>query len=148
MRRQTETESNSKSVVFFQCVFWLMLAIAVTGCDGVTLSNLGLGGIDQPTTSGTANPESYALIGQRDLDVAAGSGVMANDADAIAVLAGSMGTTFGGTLQLHEDGSFSYSAPTDFFGTDSFEYIVELEDGMMTGTASIKVYPADATPVP
>lgn len=148
MRRHTETESNSKSVVFFQCVFWLMLAIAATGCDGVTSTSLGLGGIDQPTTSDTANPESYALIGQRDLDVTEASGVIANDADAVAVLAGSMETTFGGTLQLNEDGSFSYSAPADFFGTDSFEYTVELENRLMTGTASIKVYPADATPVP
>lgn len=123
-----------------------MLAIVVAGCDGVTLDNLGLGGIDRPSSS--ANPESYALIGTRMIDVTSDNGVIANDADAISVIAKATNTTYGGTLNLNDDGSFSYTAPADFFGTDSFDYTVELEDGTMTGTTSIKVYPADATPTP
>ncbi|MCA9255522.1 MAG: hypothetical protein KDA33_07780 [Phycisphaerales bacterium] len=147
MVNQRNDDSQSLAHMLFHCGFWLMLAIAVTGCDATTLANLGLGGIPAQTQPTTANPESYALIGARELDVTSDRGVIANDEDAVTVVAGSFATTFGGALTLDEDGAFSYTAPDGFFGTDHFEYTIELTTGVMTGTVSFKVYPEDATPV-
>lgn len=148
MRRTNTIKSTSKLTTLVHCCFWTALALAVAGCDAVSTGSLGLGGVvvtNQPTT---ANGESYALIGERLLTVSADDGVIANDAAASSVVAASGETEFGGVLQLNEDGSFFYEAPEDFYGTDKFDYSVLVDGGTMTGTASIKVYPADATPVP
>lgn len=148
MRRDTQIEATSQNVVLFQCCFWLALALAIAGCDAVPSGTLGLVGAGEPSNATKANNESYALIGERLLNVTADEGVLANDAASRFVEAMSGETEFGGTLQLNDDGSFAYEAPEDFFGTDKFDYRVETNNGTIWGTASIKVYPADATPVP
>ncbi|HRW56046.1 MAG TPA: Ig-like domain-containing protein [Phycisphaerae bacterium] len=147
MHHQRNDESQALANMLFHCGFWLMLAIAVTGCDATTLANLGLGGAFAQTQPTTANPESYALIGARELEVTSDRGLIANDEDAVNVVAGSFVTTFGGALTLDEDGAFFYTAPDGFFGTDTLDYTIEVANGAMTGTVSIKVYPEDATPV-
>lgn len=148
MRRNTENDLSASGIAMFQCAFWLMLAIAVTGCDAVNIDTLGHGGAVEPDRATVANPESYALIGERSLDVAADRGVLANDAGPANVVPASTTTKFGGTVELRQNGGFTYTAPDDFFGSDSFVYTVQLDGGTMTGTATLKVYPADATPVP
>lgn len=148
MRESKTSPTKSVGNMVFQGVFWLALLIVVSGCDTRTSETLGLGGIGSPRQSTTANPESYALIGRRQLDVSVDNGVLANDVNAVAVTAATLTTINGGTLQLNEDGSFSYSAPENFFGTDQFEYTLEMNGQATTGQASIKVYPEDATPVP
>ena len=74
-----------------------------------------------------AQNDSYATIAGQVLDVAAASGVLANDTNAdgntlTAVV--QTGPTHGG-LTLYIDGSFSYSPNAGFSGTDSFTYYDE-----------------------
>lgn len=61
------------------------------------------------------------------------------DADTIEVVAGSFMTEFGGTLQLSEDGSFTYTPEQDFSGFDTVSY--SITDGYEgTDTAEISFF--------
>ncbi|HZJ09530.1 MAG TPA: Ig-like domain-containing protein [Trueperaceae bacterium] len=71
-----------------------------------------------------AAPEAYEVNEDGELDVNAGSGVLANDTDSpgdtlTAVLASEPAD---GELDLAADGSFSYEPETNFNGSDSFTY--------------------------
>jgi hypothetical protein len=77
---------------------------------------------DRPIT----NPESYKTDEDAVLTVNAIRGVLANDSDVegdplLAVLAAPPAQ---GTLDLKNDGSFTYTPKLNFFGEDSFQYAV------------------------
>lgn len=50
-------------------------------------------------------------------------------------------TQQGGSVTINSDGTFSYIPPTDFTGTDSFQYTVNNPNGSGIGTAKISVLP-------
>jgi Ca2+-binding RTX toxin-like protein len=80
----------------------------------------------------TANPDSANAVKNNPLPVAA-PGVLANDTDPDgnplqAVLV--MGPQHG-QVDLHLDGSYTYTPDTDYVGTDSFTY--RASDGTLTG---------------
>ena len=54
------------------------------------------------------------------------------------------GTAFGGSIALGGDGSFSYTPPPAFSGTDRFLYRLQNGSGHATATVSLQVFP---TPV-
>jgi VCBS repeat-containing protein len=90
------------------------------------------------TNSGTitAQPDSYSVLHDQVLSVAASTGVLANDSDSdcdplTAVLA--TGPSHG-TLQLNTDGSFTYTPNAGYVGSDSFTY--KASDGMTTSSAT------------
>jgi hypothetical protein len=73
------------------------------------------------------------------LAIAAGTGLLANDNDAdgdslTVTTTGSTPTDEGGSAEIAADGSFTYVPPTDFTGTDRFDYTVD--DGTGRGAAA------------
>lgn len=50
-------------------------------------------------------------------------------------------TTQGGNVVINSDGTFTYTPPTDFTGTDSFEYTVHNTNGSGIGVVQIAVLP-------
>jgi uncharacterized repeat protein (TIGR01451 family) len=68
--------------------------------------------------------DSYTVAEDGSLNVAAGSGVLANDtdADAQAMTVVPMGTPSHGTLTLNPNGSFLYTPDPNYAGSDNFSY--------------------------
>ncbi|PYG32607.1 beta strand repeat-containing protein [Pelagimonas varians] len=69
------------------------------------------------------------------------------EGDALSVVAASITTANGGSVNLLADGSFTYDPAQDFNGSDSFDYTVT--DGVLTNTATvhINVNPVNDAPV-
>lgn len=100
--------------------------------------------------SPTASNDNYSTPRNTNLNVSAGSGVLANDndpdGDAMTAVRGSGPSN--GSLNLNPDGSFAYTPGTDFVGSDSFTY--RASDGQLTSnlaTVSIQVVDTNAAPV-
>lgn len=85
-----------------------------------------------------AADDHYLATGGQLLVVDA-PGVLLNDTAFDAVLAGPALSTRGGTVQLAEDGSFTYDAPVGFSGTDSFTYSLTNVSGAAEATVSLEV---------
>ncbi len=69
------------------------------------------------------------------------------DGDALSVVAGTFATSAGGSITINGDGSYTYTPPADFNGTDTVDYTVT--DGQLsdTGTLSIAVGAVNDPPV-
>jgi VCBS repeat-containing protein len=85
--------------------------------------------------------DTYAGSEDTQLDVNAANGVLANDTDAeagplTAVLSDSVND---GALTLRADGSFSYTPPPGFVGTDQFRYRARDGSGAMSARATVRV---------
>lgn len=124
---------------------------AFVGTDSFTyVVTDGIGGSDSATV--LLNLTNRAPIAATDWFTAPfGKGISGNvlanngsgadsdaDGDPLTVTAGQFTTARGGTLVLNADGSFAYTPPEAFYGTDSFQY--SLSDGFggtATGTALI-----------
>lgn len=83
-------------------------------------------------TSPLALPDAYACTGNVPISVPAGSGLKANDFDdnlagATITAVTNAATTQGGSITIAADGSFSYTPPVNFNGTDTYTYT--LNDG-------------------
>ncbi|NNE11953.1 MAG: tandem-95 repeat protein [Ilumatobacter sp.] len=118
----------------------------VADADGA-LSNVATVTLDiSPTNDApVAIDDSAATLEDQPLSVAA-PGVLANDGDAegdpIEVVTPSVTTSAaGGTVTLAADGSYTYTPPADYFGTDSFTYQATDPTGSGAGsnTASVTV---------
>ena len=70
------------------------------------------------------------------------------DGDQLSLLPGSGTTSGGGSYTNKPDGSFIYTPAANFFGTDSFDYV--LSDGTVTdtGTVTITVNSVEDAPTP
>lgn len=86
-------------------------------------------------SSPLAVPDMYASTMNVVLFIPSGSGVMQNDFDdniaGLTISTGSFATAMGGTIILFADGSFMYTPPTNFTGTDTSSYT--LNDGNGVG---------------
>ncbi len=102
-----------------------------------------------PNTAPVAHNDSYGTTSGASLVVAAGAGVLANDTDVdndplTAVLV--TGPKHG-SLTLNPDGSFTFTADSNFSGSDSFTYKAnDGTDDSGVATASITVAPPPNTP--
>ena len=112
--------------------------------DNVQLVATSLGVPHAPT----AVADSYSALKDQPLNVLA-PGVLGNDSDgdndSIAAVPWSGTTTSGGQVALNSDGSFTYTPPTGFTGSDTFSYTVT--DGTLSSdpaTVSIEVSSASA----
>jgi len=100
-----------------------------------------------PPTQGNlpfAEGDSFTTEVNETLEVDATNGVLANDTDsdgeALTVTVVEDQGPLNGTLNLFEDGSFTYLPNEDFVGVDSFTYLVVDESGGEdTGVVSISV---------
>jgi|GEM_PF-5040054 len=86
--------------------------------------------------------DTYSVGEDSSLTVTRANGVLANDSDAENddLLASIVSQPTNGTVNLSDDGSFTYTPIADFFGTDSFEYQVsDGNGGTAQGTVLINV---------
>ena len=84
---------------------------------------------------------TQAVLENTSLAVDAAHGVLANDTDvdgpSLSAVAGTFATAHGGQLVLASNGSYTYTAPTGYFGTDTVNYTVT--DGSLTDTGMLTV---------
>ncbi|ACV28014.1 beta strand repeat-containing protein [Kangiella koreensis] len=94
--------------------------------------------------------DSFQSYGGITLSVSVANGLLANDFDpkdanlptnaGMTVVAETVATTEGGSATLFADGSFNYTAPANFTGTDTFSYTANDDDAMTdSGVVSISV---------
>ncbi len=84
-------------------------------------------------TTPIARNDQYTSLGNVGISVPAGSGVLVNDNDpdggSVSVIPAAGGTANGGAFAIGSDGAFSYLPPTGFEGIDSFNYLIQDNDG-------------------
>ena len=96
--------------------------------------------------------DTYAVNGNIGISVAAVSGVLANDLDPdgglnpTLTVSATNSTATKGSVTVNADGSFSYTPPAGFVGSDSFEYTVRDAQGL-DGLSQGKVTLTVANPV-
>jgi len=86
-------------------------------------------------SSPLAFPDAYTCTGNVPISVPAVSGLLANDFDdniaGLSCTAETVASVNGGSATISADGSFTYTPPAGFTGTDTFNYT--LEDGNPVG---------------
>jgi len=99
-----------------------------------------------------AQDDAYMTDEDTPLRVEAASGLLADDSDPdgdpISVISFPSQSAQGGAVAVSPDGSFRYTPPADFYGTDSFTYT--LADGSgetSTATVTLAVHPVNDPPV-
>jgi hypothetical protein len=90
--------------------------------------------------------DGYVLDGSITLNITAARGLLSNDTDPddeplSVVSTGVYDTLFGGEVNIQPSGSFSYTAPSNFDGFDSFTYTVSDGEDLAIGIAEISVSP-------
>ncbi|GAA6142841.1 Ig-like domain-containing protein [Hydrogenophaga sp. 5NK40-0174] len=69
------------------------------------------------------------------------------DGDSLTVVAGTFATTQGGSITIASDGSYTYTPPTNFNGTDTVSYTVTDGIASDTGTLTLNVAAVNDAPV-
>ncbi|HYH14628.1 MAG TPA: Ig-like domain-containing protein, partial [Flavisolibacter sp.] len=85
--------------------------------------------------------DSYQTIRNLNLSIAA-PGLLANDTTSVGTLstvAETKPTAQGGSVTINTNGSFSYTPPSNYTGTDSFTYTASNGGGTSIATVSIQV---------
>ncbi len=120
--------------------------------DGQAVSNVASVRINVQTVLGSAPvavDDTYTVTSGQTLQVAASSGVLANDTDADQdVLSAAVLTDpSNGVVTVLTTGQFVYTPTTGFSGVDSFGY--QVSDGQLTdmGTVTITVDPTNVAPI-
>jgi hypothetical protein len=109
-------------------------------------------GVVEVTVKPIVRNDAYTTLRNKPLIVGPAQGVFANDAGVDPSLNYFYPdfTTKGGALSVNEDGSFEYTPPPNFTGTDTFVYEVSdiNFDADWPGTATIQVNPPTPPPPP
>jgi VCBS repeat-containing protein len=118
-----------------------------TASDGLAASALATVTINVTNQPVVAAPDSYEMMHDTTLTVAADSGVLSNDVDddGDVLTASVLSQPASGTLAFNADGSFSYTPNPHFSGTDSFTHRVG--DGVSSDTATVTLTVDDPPPV-
>jgi len=95
----------------------------------------------------SALPESYLTAPLKPLTVKIADGVLNNDSDPdnASLEAALVSTTSSGTLNLTQDGSFTYSPALGFSGTDTFTY--RASDGLLESETVTVLIVVNAPPI-
>ncbi len=142
------TSTNGGSVALApNGAFTYTSALNTLGVDAFTYTLTNTLGTSTGTVTVTVYPpppnavnDTYATVGNVDLAVAAGSGVLGNDTLNWGTLSSSATTSaYSGTVAVNANGSFTYNPPTGFTGTDTFTYTVSNALTSDTATVSITV---------
>ncbi len=122
--------------------------IGFTGADSFTYTLTNPLGSDAGTAQvivwalPLAQTDGYTATLNTQLNVPAGTGVLANDTVAAGAITAFAATSAqGGSVALNADGSFAYTPAAGFFSppTDTFTYTLSNPVGTSTGTVSITV---------
>jgi lipopolysaccharide export system protein LptA len=126
------------------------IAISVLDSSGnasnVAHASVTVNGANDP---GSASDDTAATNGNVVLHADAANGVLANDSDpdGLTVITGNVATSQGGTIQFAADGSYTYTPPADFAGTDTVGYTAQDPfNNQVSATLSITVGPQAGTP--
>ncbi|MBK8501190.1 MAG: cadherin-like domain-containing protein [Saprospiraceae bacterium] len=83
----------------------------------------------------------YTSTGNVGISVSAINGLKANDFDddlsGASVTAGTFATTGGGSIMINADGSFMYTPPVGFTGSDTYTYTLNDGNGVGNGVPSV-----------
>lgn len=123
--------------------------VAITAMDEDGASTTTMFELVVDNVPPVAADDAYSTAEDTLLTIAA-KGVLANDTDVgIDLLAAAVATPpTSGTLTLNPDGSFSYMPNPNYFGPDSFTYMVTDDDGATDiGTVTLDVTPVNDPPV-
>ena len=109
---------------------------------------------DQATVHLLINPNTtYAFNDFTDTttDTPVSGNVLTNDVDLegdnqVVTNVGTFPTTQGGSITIAADGSYTYTPPAGFIGTDTFEYFIE-DDGVPTATDSATLFISVIPPI-
>ena len=113
-------------------------ALALSGCgnkNDFVFTNTNNPGIAAPV----CQDDAYTTNANTALTVPAATGVLANDTPNGATLTFQATSVNGGTITGAQDGSFTYTPPKDFFGSDSFTYTLGNSGGVVTCKVTITV---------
>ena len=135
------------TVNFGDAAFTSGNAGAVTGA---VRGDISIDFIDPPPNSGPVAVDD-AITVTEDTPFTSVVDLDANDTDldgdALSVVPGTFTTTAGGTIVIAANGSYTYTPPANFNGSDSFNYTVSDGTASDTGTLHITVEPANDPPV-
>ena len=117
-----------------------LLNLGISGCGNSEEFVFTQGAVVNPNVPPTANLDNYLSVGNAPLTIPAARGVLAND----EVNGGSISSfqstgTAGGTVQLADDGSFTYNPPFGFTGNDTFSYTLANSAGESSTTVTISM---------
>ena len=116
----------------------------------------GQGGTDTATATVTVTGSNDGPVAVDDSfsgteDQAINGNVIPNDTDAdgdtLSVVAETITTANGGTVELSADGTFTYTPAADFNGEDSFSYTLSDGTATDTGTVTLDVAPDNDGPI-
>lgn len=96
-----------------------------------------------------ATDEQYQLAEDTALTISAAQGVLSNDSDidGDALTASLLSPASSGTVNVNQDGSFSYIPNANFFGNDSFTYqVADSSNATATATVSLSVTSINDSP--
>jgi hypothetical protein len=116
--------------------------VGETGNDVILTSLSG----DPLNSAPVAQDDSYNAVQDTPLNQGA-PGVLVNDSDpdldSLSVLTTTVGTTAGGSVTFSSNGSFVYTPPTGYVGSDSCTYVVsDGNNGTDIATVTFTVQPA------
>lgn len=128
--------------------------VTIQNTAGPAGTNVQLNAVPDPRTSLAGNfrssplavPDMYDVTGNVGLIVSAALGLKANDFDdnlGGATTTGAAVTDQGGSIMLNTDGSFMYSPPPGFTGTDTYTYTlndITLVAGAPTTDAAVVTF--------
>jgi VCBS repeat-containing protein len=109
--------------------------------DQASLSNIATASITVTAVNDApvANNDNYSTTTSTALNIAAGSGVLANDTDDSGSLtAAIVANPSHGTVSLSANGSFIYTPTTGYTGTDTFTYRAS-DDTLTSGIATVTI---------
>ncbi len=114
--------------------------------DGTATSNASVT-ITVNNTTPTAQGESYAVVKNTALSIAANAGVLVNDADANgdSLTAALVTAPAHGIVALNANGSFVYTPAANYTGSDTFVY--RASDGSATANATVTLTIVNNAPV-
>ncbi len=120
------------------------VTIQNTGITGATGTQLNI--VPDPRTTFVAGtfrssplalPDAYTCTGNVPISIPSGSGLLANDFDdnipGLTVTAGTFPTVQGGAIAIASNGSFTYTPPAGYTGTDSYSYTLNDGNGVGAG---------------
>ncbi|MCQ4345835.1 Ig-like domain-containing protein, partial [Pseudomonas stutzeri] len=122
-----------------------------TVTDGNLVSNTATVTVNVAPVNDAPVAQNDAVTVSEDVPFSSSISLLANDSDvdgdSLSVVAGTFVTAQGGSIVIAADGSYTYTPPADFHGTDTVDYTVT--DGSLTDTATLTltVTPVNDAPV-
>ncbi|MCA9780818.1 MAG: cadherin-like domain-containing protein, partial [Candidatus Eremiobacteraeota bacterium] len=115
------------------------LNFGISGCGNSEEFVFTQGGAINPNVAPVANSDIYPSVGNAPLSISAARGVFANDELNGGGIASFDTTATAGSVQLADDGSFTYEPPFGFTGRDTFTYTLSNSAGESTTTVTVQI---------